>query len=69
MRVWTGKEGGRTHMSCLSHAAGGTMQVLSQEGSIIAPQPGRREKRLRCAPANTLITRDRGVGKPTNRLL
>jgi hypothetical protein len=53
MRVLTGKAGGCTHMSCLSHAAGDAMQVWSQEGSIIAPQPGRREKRLRCAPANS----------------
>jgi hypothetical protein len=52
MRVLTEKVGGRTHMSCLSHAAGGAMQVLSQEESMTAPQPGRREKRLRCAPAN-----------------
>jgi hypothetical protein len=53
MRIWTGKEDGRTHMSCLSHAAGETMQVLPQEGSTTAPQPGRTEKRLRCAPANS----------------
>ena len=69
MRIWTGKEDGRTHMSCLSHAAGGAMQVWSQEGSIIAPQPGRRENVCGAPPQTALVTRGRGVRKPIDRLL
>ena len=38
-------------------------------GISITPQSKGREKSLRCAPANSPITRGRGVRKPIDRLL
>ena len=38
-------------------------------GTSITPQSKGRGKRLRCAPANSPITRGRGVRKPIDRLL